>query len=162
MMVPDRAAFAHDLGAALAAPEPAQRIQDLLLSVLTIEPAASESDEQQLVRVITERVDAAGGDATRRLALARDVQSLLVGASSIEAVALLLEVVAERERVLGVLCKYVHGMISRTGFLSFIAEQRWPESIRQRMAALPRGDIAGLLSALEASNIAQLESALTS
>ena len=162
MRVPDRAAFAHGLGAALAAPEPAQRVHDLLYSVLTAEPAAWESDEQRLVRTISERVDVANGDTTRLLALARNVQVLLDNASSLETVALLLEFIAERERLVGILRKYVQGMISRAGFLSFVTEQRWPESVRHRVTALSAADIVDLTTALEQSDIAQLETALVS
>jgi hypothetical protein len=160
--LPDWKAFAHDLGAALAAPEPEQRLNDLLFRVLATEPSGWESDEQRLVRVIAGRVDAADAGSMRRLALARNVQALLDNASSIDAVVLLLELVAERERVLGVLHKHLHGTVSRTGLLSFIAEQRWPESVRQRVAALTESDIAGLLSSLEMNNIGQLETALAS
>lgn len=159
-MVPDRMSLARELGAALAAPKPARLVNDLLRGVLTIEPVAWESDEQRLIRSISERVNAAGGDGTRLLMLARDVHSLLEGASSNEAVELLLELIAERERVLGVIRKHVQGTITRTAFLSFVAEQPWPERVRRRMAALSPADIARLATALEEGDVARLEASL--
>lgn len=160
MIVPDRVSFARGLGAALAAPDPAQGVNDLLRDVLTTEPVGWESDEQRLVRGISERVDVASGDADRLLPLARNVQALLDDASSNDAVELLLELIAERERVLGILRKYAQGTITQTGFLSFVAEQRWPESVRRRVAALSPADISSLVKALEESDIPQLEAFL--
>jgi len=159
-MMPDRPTLARGLGAALAAPEPAQRVNDFLRAVLTTEPVAWESDEQRLMRHISERVDVASGDAGRLVSLAQNVQGLLNAASSNEAVELLLELVVERERVLGILRKYAQGTISRTGFLSFVTEQRWPEPVRHRVAALSPADVEGVVTALEQSDIARLESLL--
>ena len=159
-MVPDRKAFARGLGAALAAPEPAQRVNDLLRDVLTTEPVTWESDEQRLIRSISERVDVASGDAARLLTLARNVQTLLDEASSNDAVELLLELIAERERVLGIIRKHVQGTINRTAFLSFVAEQHWPESVRRRVAALSPADIASLATALDEGDITLLEVSL--
>lgn len=79
VMTPDRMCFARDPGAALAAPDPARRVCALLRCVLTSESLACESDEQRLIRSITERIDAAGRDGTRLFRVARDVHSLLDG-----------------------------------------------------------------------------------
>jgi hypothetical protein len=155
--VPDRVALARGLGAALAAPEPAQRVNDVLRAVLTTEPVSLESDEQRLMRSISERIDVASGDASRLVLLARNVHALLDAASSNDVVELLFELVAERERVLGVLRKYAAAAITRTGFLSFIAEQRWPESVRRRIAALSPSDIEGVVNALQEGDITRLE-----
>ncbi len=157
MTVPDRVGLARGLGAALAAPEPAQRVNDVLRAVLTTEPVASESDEQRLMRSVSERIDVASGDASRLVLLARNVHALLDAASSNDVVEVLLELVAERERVLGILRKYAAGTITRTGFLSFIAEQRWPESVRRCIAALSPGDIEGVVNALDEGDITRLE-----
>ncbi|MFN2637434.1 MAG: hypothetical protein ABR585_10440 [Gemmatimonadaceae bacterium] len=158
--MPHRSTFARGLGAALAAPEPAHRVKDLLRAVLTTEPVAWESDEQRLMHHVSERVDVASGDPGRLVSLAQNVQGLLKTASSNDSVELLLELVAERERVLGILRKYAQGTISRTAFLSFLAEQHWPELVRHRVAALSPADIEGLMTALEQSNIARLETLL--
>lgn len=160
MRIPGRAELASDLRAALSSPEPAKRVTALLRQLLATEPSMSHSEEQQLVRRIGERVDVAAGDDARLLAVARDVQTLLEGASSPEAVELLLELMAERERVSAVLRKYARGTISRTSFLSYLGEQRWPERIRRRVAVLSPNDVAELVRALEVGSSAQLEELL--
>lgn len=161
MTLPDRMSFARGLGAALAAPEPVQEVSRLLHHVLATEPVGWEPDEQRLVRGIAERLDTASGDANRLLVLARDVERLLDHASSNEGVELLLELIAERQRLLAVMRKCAEGTISRTGFLSFIGEQRWPDMVRRRMAALPQASLASVMRALEQSDIVELEAILT-
>ncbi len=161
MMTPDRATLARDLGMALATPKPAERINALLRAVLTAEPVASEPKEQRLMRSISERLDVASGEANRLLPLAQNVQALLDAACSNEAVELLVELIAERERVLDVLRKYAQGMITRTSFLSFIAEQRWPERVRQRIIMLSPTEIESMTKALEERNMMYLEALLT-
>lgn len=160
MSVPDRKSFAGRLEAALLAPQPAQRVSSVIGEVLTEEPSVTESEDQRLVRRISERVDVASADSARLLRLARDVQDLLDGTSSAEAVERLLELVAERARVLEIARKHAQGAITRTSFLSFVAEQRWPESVRRRMAALSPADLASLVAALEGNEIARLETLL--
>ena len=157
MTMPDRVTFARGLGAALAAPEPAQGVNDFLRAVLTTEPVVWESAEQRLMRSITERIDVASGDAARLVRLARNVQALLEAASSNEVVELLLELVAERERVHDIFRKYANGTITRTGFLSFIAEQRWPENLRRHIAALSAKDTEAVVHALDEGDIERLE-----
>lgn len=160
MTIPGRAELASDLRAALCSAEPAKRVTALLRQLLATEPSMWQSEEQQLVRRIGERVDVVAGDEARLLALAHDVQALLEGASSSEAVELLLELTAERERVSSVLRKYARGTISRTRFLSYLGEQRWPDRIRRRVAALSPNDVAELVRTLEVGSSAQLEELL--
>ena len=104
-MLPDRRTFAQSVGAALDAPEAVRRVNDVLRAVLTTEPIALESDEQRLVRRISERMDGTSGDATRLIELARNIHALVVDASSLDTIELLLEFIADRERVLDVLRK---------------------------------------------------------
>jgi len=157
MMVPDRVTLAHNLGAALAALEPAQRVNDLLRAVLTTEAVAWESDEQRLMRSVSERVEIASGTASRLVPLARSVHALLDAASSSEMVRLLLELAADRERLVGILLTHVKGTITQASFLSFVAEQRWPESVRRRIASLSLRDVEDLMNALNEGDIARLE-----
>jgi len=149
------------LEAALAASEPVQQVSELLLRVLTLERIAWESDEQRLLRGIAERIDTASGDARRLIVLARDVEHLLDQASSNDDVELLLELIAERQRVLIVMRKYTEGTISRTSFLSFAGEQRWPESVRRRVIELSEADLPNVMKALEKSDIKELKKIFT-
>lgn len=160
MTLSDRTSFSHSLEAALAASEPVQRVNDLLRRVLALEPVPWESDEQRLVRGVAERIDTASGDANRLVVLARDVEHLLDQASSNDSVEILLELIAERQRVMIVMRKYAEGTISRTSLLSFVGEQRWPDSVRRRVAELSADDLANVMKALEESDIVQLEKIL--
>jgi hypothetical protein len=56
--------------------------------------------------------------------------------------------------------KYFLGIVTRTSLLSFIAEQRWPQPIRQRMASLRNPDLARLLTALLEMDVRTIESIL--
>lgn len=62
--------------------------------------------------------------------------------------------------MLTVMRKYAEGSISRTGFLSFVGEQRWPDAVRRRVAELSAEDVANVMKALEESDIRQLEKIL--
>lgn len=161
MMLPDRISFSQELGAALVAPKPVQRVNELLRCFLTTAPAPWESDDQRLLRTIVERLDTASGDPGRLLILAQDVKQLLDRASSSDQVELLLELFAERQRVLGVMRKHATGAITRAGFLSFIGEQRWSDVVRRRMAALSSVEFANVMDALEGSDVMRLETILT-
>ena len=84
-------------------------------------------------------------------------RSTRVTVESNEVVRILLELVAERERLLGILRTYAKGTITQTGFLSFVAEQRWPDRVRRRIASLSPSDIEDLVNALDEGDIARLE-----
>jgi hypothetical protein len=161
-MMPDRTSFADSLALALAAAKPAQEVNELLRRVLMSEPSDWQSDEQHLVRRISERIDAVAGHEERVLVLARDVQRLLEGASSTHAVTLLLDLIVDRERSLAVLQKYDQDTISRTSLLSFVAEQHWPDAVRHRIIALTPPEFRILIAALAETDIEQLEALLTS
>lgn len=160
MTLPDRLAFVQQLGAALAAPQPASATRELLHRILTADLASWDADEQQFVRRITERLDATNGDSDRLVVFASDVQRLLSEASSNEIITLLIEVVAERRRALSIIRKLLNGTISRTSFLSFVSEQRWPDAVRRRIAALSPTDLAKLAIALDRADVSELETIL--
>lgn len=148
--------FGEELEAALAAPDSPQAVRDLVRQVLVSEPPQDHGGGQ-LVRRLGERLDVVEGDPTRMVALAKDLTKLLRGASSEDAISLLLEVVAERERFLGVLSKHMDGTISRTGLLSFIAKQRWPQAVKRRAEGVTAMDAQSLREALRSRDFRQLE-----
>jgi hypothetical protein len=155
--------LARALGAALTAPAPAHEVTALLRGILTSEPTAWESDEQSLVRRVAGRLDTISDDKDRLLALARDLLHLLEDASSSDGVEALLEVFAERERFLSLMKKHADGIVSRTSLLSYVAEQRWPHQVRQRIAALAAADpsnLMNLMDALQTGDISWLEETL--
>jgi len=161
MTIPNRSVFAADLGEALGSADPQKAVRALLDDVLIAGPISREI-EQDLVCEVAQRIDAADDGSERLVNLARDLRKLLQDGSSRERIQLLLEVVAERERVSSIVGKYLEGTISRTGFLSFVAEQRWPNEIREKVADLETPDLLTLLTALGEADMARLEALLTS
>lgn len=150
--------FSKDFGAALAAPTPVLSINALLHRLLTTEwPARDSAVEQQLLRTVVERLDAARDDTHRLLDLTVDVKHLIDHASSATSIELLLEIVVERERVLHVLRKHLAGTISRTGFLAFVSEQRWPTLLKHRTVEFSHADLEAIMNALERRDIRRLE-----
>lgn len=111
-----------------------------------------------MLRAVSERIDTACGESSELLPLAQNMQLLLEAASSNEVVELLSEMVAERKRVVAVLSKHLQGTIARVAFLSFVAEQRWPQFVRRRVAELSSLEVAELTSALDRGDVARLES----
>jgi hypothetical protein len=114
-------------------------------------------DEQEQVRRIAERVDASSESDERLRDLAQDISVLLESASSLESIDKLLELIADRRRAAAVLHKFEKDKISRTGLLSFISEQRWPESVRRRVSAMTPRELAALAAALETADVSVLE-----
>lgn len=161
MTLPSLSVFAVRLGEALASAEPQKAVRALLDDVLISDPMNWESEQPHLVSAIVQRIDAVDNGSERLVDLARDLHRLLQDASSCERIQLLLEVVAERERVSGILGKYLVGTISRTGFLSFVAEQRWPDDIRRKVVDLETSDLSTLSTALYEADIPRLEALLT-
>lgn len=156
-MTPSVDAFGIALRSALASPEPVKRVQELLRDILTTEPAAGPPCEGEVVRRIAERMDASNGTARRLVALAKDVERLIEGSESCTNVETLFEVFVERERTAGIVSKFVNGPITRTGFLSFIAEQPWSSDIRARVAELSTDDLRVLAAALQEPDIKTVE-----
>jgi hypothetical protein len=92
------------------------------------------------------------------VALAAAIERLLSQVTSDESVELLLDLVVHRKRFLAVARKYLEGTISRTNFLSFVAEQRWPDAIQRRVSTMPDPELTRLASTLEERDFALVES----
>ncbi len=160
MTASDRRSFARSLGEGLSSPEPVRRVNELLRNAMVSDSTEWEVDDQRLVRAVAQRLDAVNGDTERFVGFARDIELLLDRASSNDSVELLLELMAERQRLAEIVRKYAAGHLSRTSFMSFVTEQRWPGQLRQRVGALSPDDLTKLVDALEQSDIARLEAAL--
>jgi hypothetical protein len=80
--------------------------------------------------------------------LAGDFHALLRDVAQSEAAESLLQVAADRERFLAIIEKYRGGIVSRTQFLSYVAEQRWPDAIRRRVASMPDAELTALRRAV--------------
>lgn len=149
----ERKRLQEDLGAALAAPNPASQVTEVIRQALVRDDDEWPVGEGQLEKRLVERLDAVVDDPERLLQLTSDLQQLLGDSSSDEEVELLLELVAERARAAAILKKYTAGIISRTSLLSYIAEQRWPDAIRHRIPMLSTEGLTQLTSALEDRDI---------
>jgi hypothetical protein len=157
MTSPERLVFASQLRSALSSPAPAQHVGTLLRDIFLADWPVDSHRDQWLVRRVAERIDAAGGDDSAIVALAGAIERLLSHATSDESVELLLDLVVQRERFLSVARKYLAGTISRTNFLSFVAEQRWPDAIRRRVSTMPDPELTRLASTLEQQDFALVE-----
>jgi hypothetical protein len=82
-------------------------------------------------------------------------------AGSTEAVEYLFHIVSEKARFLQVLKKHRRGVISRTAFLGFLAEQSWPREVRRRISSLSSDELDLLASALDQMNVQTIEGLVT-
>lgn len=94
------------------------------------------------------RLDAAADDEPRFTRLAHDVEALLRAPISDTNQATLFELAAERRRFADVAAKYRAGVLSRTEYLSYLTDQRWPTEIGRAIAALSAPEAARLTEAL--------------
>jgi hypothetical protein len=92
--------------------------------------------------------------------VATDMQQLLTRATSDEAVELLAELMIGRERMLAAARQYFAGTLRRSSFLSFLAEQPWPDVVRQRVSTMSDAELRVLTVALERHDVATLERVL--
>jgi hypothetical protein len=92
--------------------------------------------------------------------VATDMQKLLAHATSDETVELLAELMIGRERMLATARQYFAGTLRRTSFLSFVAEQPWPDVVRQRVSTMPDAELRVLTVALERHDVPTLERAM--
>jgi hypothetical protein len=127
--------------------------------ILVAESMTPETSEQVSVRWLVERLDAWTTVSGNISAVVNDIMPLLERASSSE-VELLLEMMLDRKRVAKVFDKYIQGTISRTGYLSFVAEQRWPAHLRRRMRIMGIQAVSETRSALVKRDIALLRRAV--
>jgi hypothetical protein len=124
------------------------------------DPPPWESDDDVVIRAISERLDFENEDGGRLTALAGDMQLLLANASSNGNIIDLAELVADRQRVIAVGRRYLSGDLTRTSFLSYVARQRWPDRLRQRIGTLTLEELSTLIEALHGVDVTRLEAIL--
>lgn len=132
--------------AAGALPEPQFRTF-LRTAVVGDEFDVPEQDED-LVASTVNWMEAADESLASLRAAAGEAQSLLgAGLANHDTVALLV-VARARRRLLEMMDKVNAGQLSRTAFVSFVTDQGWPASLKQRMLALGTPALAALAEAL--------------
>lgn len=145
------------LGEALSSPDAARAVRRLLHAQIASEPAFVQEESRDLSVRLAERLDAIGDSDERLLEASRAAQRLLSAASSAGSVEQLLELVMQSPRLHQVLGRHLEGRLSRTQFLSFVAEQSWTRTIRTSVAELRKEGLEQLRDATHVVDIATLE-----
>lgn len=151
-------------------------LQDALAPVLTADPLGAEASDStpwdrshhaarlfwRLVYLVETELDT--GDAPRRVA--RRVVRALQATGSPEATFELLPLLVDQERLCTIVERHERGLVSRTGFLSVVAESGYPGHVKlwlehaspaalQRMCAgLARGEYARVAADFERPPVA--------
>jgi hypothetical protein len=105
------------------------------------------------------RMDALAQTAEELMRLASDVARLahLTTAANVLDI---LGFVAMRHRTNHVLQKHLHNVVTRTGWLSFIAEQAWSQETKDRLSSMSKSELKNLLGALSEESVDSLLQAL--
>ena len=142
--------FGEQLRTAALAPrgsEAVRAVLDPFLREAPVPEGVNAFEELQAATAVAQRIDTASSSPSRYLELATDLGALLQHLRPSDALELA-EVVAERHRVAGLVEKYLSGVMSRTSFLSFVTEQRWPTHVKETILALDRAALERLRHAL--------------
>lgn len=145
------------LGEALSSPDAARALRQLLRVELAREPGFVQEESRDLSVRLAERLDAIGDSDERLLEASRAVHRLLLEASSVRSLEQLFELVIESPRLHQVLVRHLEGRLSRTQFLSFVAEQSWRREVRTRVTELTQQGLERLRDATNVVDIATLE-----
>lgn len=154
--------FGEELRTAAFAPQGYETVRALLDPILREAPlpqGLNAFEERQATAAVAQRIDTASSSPKRYLELATDLGALLQHLRPRDALELA-EAVAERHRVAALLEKYLSGVLSRTSFLSFVSEQRWPTHVKDTVLSLDRSAIERLRHALMALDLPVLRSLL--
>jgi hypothetical protein len=152
--------FANELKSAAGLSDIA-RVRELVREVIANEELEIPVDDEGLILNVAQRIDAADQSPLEMLQLGHDLGRLMLEAASKLKGIDLIPVIAERTRFASVLRKHLNGALSRTSVLSYLAEQRFPGILRERLRSLSDRDFGSLLLALEKLDIRSLEVLLT-
>jgi len=147
-----RAALEEQLAAVDADPSAAAALRAWVRDVVIGDDVEVESKVEPLILGALEKLDLASvndGDLTE---VARELHALLRDVQEDDLAKDLVPLARDRVQVTHVLRKVVDGHISRTGWLSYVAEQRWPASVKNGLTALDGSRLSQLLNALSHSN----------
>jgi hypothetical protein len=123
-----------------------QELREWLRDIMVDSDLELDDTAAPLIHASAERLDVAS-DATVGQ-LAGDLRRLIIAVAEDEVAKQLIPVVEERERVAEVLEKVGDGRISRTAFLSFITERRWPTLVKDCIAGMNKTGMRELELAL--------------
>lgn len=147
--------FGEELCAAATARRGSEAVREVIGPVLLAAPVVGRSGEDEEARaaiMVAQRIDTASGSPDRYVELAADLGALLRLLPPNDALELA-EVVAERHRTAAVVGKHVTSIMSRTAFLSFVAEQRWPARVKEKVQALGSAELDRFRVALSEADL---------
>lgn len=107
------------------------------------------NEDAELVAAVVDWIESRSETADELTAAVRTADALLQATLTNLEVCQLIGLVRGRDRLVKVLKKLEAGQLSRTAFLSFLAEQNWATGVKQRFASLGRGEIAEVRGALD-------------
>lgn len=123
------------------------------------EVPASSADSPLITRIALLIEDESLTEAQHRV-LARTLSHALGGPLSSERVLALIPLLAKAERFRDIVRAVQAGRMSRTAFLSFLAESRFPQAIKDWLTRAELSRVEDLASAVSAGAIERVESLL--
>ena len=122
-------------------------------------PSGELETDQAVATKAAFRIDAVDSSSARFVDLAKDFGVLLSSCSAAD-VLLLADVVAESGRLLQVLDKYFEGTLTRTSFLSYVADQQFESMVKARLGILDDLGLRELRLALSGADPRKLRAIL--
>jgi hypothetical protein len=114
------------------------------------------AEDEVLVSAIVDWLDSSRDTSQDLHAAAESAARLLQSGLTNDEVCQILDVVRNRSRLLEVLTKLAAQQLTRTAFLSFVAEQRWPPVVKKRLAGLSTAKLPTLAETLRRKDYAVL------
>lgn len=143
----DRTTFGLELQNAANSDQPERALDSLIRQIIIGDEVELCEDDATAVLTAAEAIEAALSDPERTRALARELGYLLVKPPGDRALDFIY-IALDRDRLVNVVERHLNGMISRTGWLAFVSEQRWPERLRDAFKQLRRDALVELGDAL--------------
>lgn len=114
-----------------------------------------EPESKFLLRVIQSLDSVLHSDSALR-SIATELEKMLRCVESIRMAEALVPVVEGRTHILGVVEKYLAGVLSRTSFLSFLTERQWSMGMKRKLEQLSHSELQYLYDSLSARDYGRL------
>lgn len=147
-----RSVLEEQLAAVDADPSAIAGLRAWVRDVVIGDDVELEGQVEALVLAVVEKLDMASANDGDLTEVARELHALLQDVQEDDVAKEMVPLARDRVNVTDVVRKVVGGHISRTGWLSYVAEQRWPASVNSGMAALEDPRLSQLLNALSNSD----------
>src|SRR6266487_3164240 len=144
----NRSALEKQLAAVDADPSAAAALRAWVRDVVIGDDIELDSQVEPLILAAVERLDLASANDTDLIEVARQLHALLRGVEDEDLAKALVPLAEDRANVTDVLRKVVKGHISRTGWLSYVAEQHWSAPVKKALAEADGPRLTQLLNAL--------------